>query len=72
MTADTRKMVIASIAPTIAAIASLIVSAISGCHNASKIEVVRLDVNDKMQRFIELAQKSSFAEGEKSERDKKP
>lgn len=35
------------------------------------LEVIRLDVNDKMKKFIELAQKASFAEGEKAESEKR-
>lgn len=47
---------------------------IQGKRNAAAVEVVRADVNDKMQQFIEVTKTSSRAEGileEKGEQAKR-
>lgn len=54
-----------SIPPTLAAIASCIAS----LRNGQKIEVVRLDVNEKMKAFLELTAIASKAEGKLEAKD---
>lgn len=50
-----------------------IISAIVGFFNTYKLEIIRRDVNSKMDAFLRLARSAGFAEGvkhEKNEREK--
>ena len=59
---------IASIPPTLAATAALVVS----FRNTSKIQNIHLAMNSRFDEWMRLAKESSFAAGVKSEQDKTP
>lgn len=63
MSAEQITIIICAIAPTIAAITGLIVV-------LRRIKDVHIQLNSRLTEFLQLTEKSSFAEGEKHEKDK--
>ena len=57
------QLVVIALIPTL-------VTALFGFFNHYKLEIIRRDVNGKMDAFLKLAKLSAFAEGQKSERDR--
>jgi len=62
--------IIAAIAPTIAAIAGLIVAVNNRKQNKEQYQEIHLMINSRMDKLLELTGTAEFARGAKSETDK--
>ena len=66
MTDATQTAIIVAIPPTLMGVAAIIAS----LRNAKKIEQVHLLINSRVTELLALTKSSSFAEGEKAQKDK--
>lgn len=71
----TAVIIVAAIAPTIAAIGAIIVSLINRKKNKADLEdakkgihQIHLEINSRMTQLLELSQRSAHAEGKEEER----